>query len=465
MGTFLSESAYLIYAVSPKDGGLPYTGIPLKDLKGNNTVRTIHFWIGNSCDSTVSGAAALRAAELDSQISATILQRESEGRESPRFLAYFRQGLTIERAHFDRPEVSLHRVTGLSVPILTELETLSWEDFSSSDVMLLDIQTRGLVFLWLGSGSSSLHKRHALRYLDDRKENNNVRVVIVEDGYEQTLRGDEKRIFDSILDPRERSVLPQPPRKISQPSPIKLYKCCEQSGKYKVAELKAGPIFRGDLISSAVFLIDRGETGVWAWVGREVDAREKLEAVRNARGFVKKKGYSSCVPVARALEGEEPPELKTLLRSWDVVKTRPLTLPPCFDPEYMTERPKMAAECQLVDDGSGRRTLWRISKKDGMKEVNEHGALAGVYFAGLCYVMKYCYGSGRRERTIIYCWEGAHSTSVDREAALDAACRLSQETSGQLVKASQGREPPHLLQIYAGKLRILSGQHQETLIR
>lgn len=51
--------------------------------------------------------------------------------------------------------------------------------------------------------------------------------------------------------------------------------------------------------------------------------------------------------------------------------------------------------------------------------------------------------------------------SLDREAALEAACRLAEETSAQLVKASQGREPPHLLQIYGGKLRILSGQHQE----
>ncbi|XP_063979403.1 villin-like protein quail isoform X2 [Diachasmimorpha longicaudata] len=463
MGIFLSESAYIIYAVSPKDGGLPYPGMPLKDLKSNNTVRTIHFWIGSSCDSTISGAAALRAAELDSQISATILLRESEGRESARFLAYFRQELTIERIHFERPEVTLHRVTGLSMPILTELETPRWEDFSSSDVMLLDTQMRGIVFLWLGSGANSLHKRHALRLLEVRKENNNARVVIVDDGYEQTIRGDDKRLFDSILDPKERAVLPQPPRKIPHSSPIKLYKCCEQSGKYKVAELKSGPIFRSDLVSSAVFLIDRGERGVWAWVGREVDAREKLEAVRNARGFVKKKGYSSCVPVARALEGEEPSELKTLIRNWDPVKSRPLTLPPSFEPEYMTERPKMAAECQLVDDGNGRRILWRVSKKDGMKEVNEHGTLAGVYFAGLCYVMKYCYGSGRRERTIIYCWEGAHSTSVDREFALEAACRLAEETSAQLVKASQGREPPHLLQIYGGKLRILSGQHQEIL--
>lgn len=373
-----------------------------KDVRGNNAVRAIHFWIGSGCDSTVSGAAALRAAELDSQVCASLLLRESEGRESPRFIAYFRQDLIIERHHFDPPQVTLHRVTGLSIPILTELETVCWNNFSSNDVMLLDTQSRGIIFLWLGSSASPLHKRHAINILEGRKENNNnVRIVIVDDGYEQTLSNDDKRLFDEFLNPNERSVLPQPSHKIYQPSPIKLYKCSEQSGKYKVVELKSGPIFRCDLISTSVFLIDRGEICVWAWVGRDVDAREKLEAVRNARGFVKKKNYSTSVRVARASEGEEPPELKTLLRSWEPVKMRPLTLPPSFEPEYMNERPKMAAECQLVDDGSGKKILWRVSKSDGIIEINENGHMDGIFFAGCCYIMKYLYGSGRRERIIV----------------------------------------------------------------
>ncbi|XP_034943349.1 villin-1 isoform X2 [Chelonus insularis] len=463
IGYFLSESAYIVYAVSPKDDGLPYPGMPYKELKSNNIVKTIHFWIGGSCDSSISSAAALRAAELDSQINATILLRESEGRESPRFLAYFRQELIIERAHFDPPQVRLHRVTGRSIPISTELDSICWNNFSSSDVMLIDTQSRGVVFLWLGSGSSSLHRRHAMKLLEVRKDNNNIRIVIVDDGYEQTLKSDDKKLFDSILDPRSRSVIPQQHERVHIPTPIKLYRCSEQSGKYKVAEIKSGPIFRDDLTSSSVFLFDRGEAGVWAWVGKEVDAREKLEAVRNARGFIKKKGYSLCVPVGRAVENEEPGEMKTLLRAWEPTKMRPLILQSSFEAEYMSERPKIAAEYQLVDDGSSKRTLWRVSKKEGMIEVNDKTeSNQGIFYAGVCYVMRYIYGSGRRERSIIYCWEGAHSTSLDREAALDAACKLAEDTSGQLVKASQGREPYHLLQIYGGKLRILAGTYQET---
>lgn len=182
--------------------------------------------------------------------------------------------------------------------------------------------------------------------------------------------------------------------------------------------------------------------------------------------------------------GHEPTEMKALLRGWESSKMRPLTLPSSFEPDYMNERPKMAAECQLVDDGSGERTLWRVEQKEGMVQVEDKG----IYYAEACYVMLYKYGQGRRCRSIVrgnflinlfeylktldkcactffshkvYCWEGVHSVKVDREAALLAACRLSEETNAQLVKASQGREPPHLLQIYDGKLKILAGRHRD----
>lgn len=61
----------------------------------------------------------------------------------------------------------------------------------------------------------------------------------------------------------------------------------------------------------------------------------------------------------------------------------------------------------------------------------------------------------------VYCWEGVHTIKFDREAALDAACRIAEEESGQLIKASQGREPPHMLQIYNGTLKILAGRHRD----
>lgn len=129
-------------------------------------------------------------------------------------------------------------------------------------------------------------------------------MVAVEDGYEQTLPDADRELFSSVLNSTGRVVAPDRQHRVNPPSPIKLYRCSEQTGKYKVAEMKSGPILRSDLTSSSVYLVDRGEAGVWAWVGRDVNARERLEAVRNARGFVKKKNYTDSMPVARAAEGK-----------------------------------------------------------------------------------------------------------------------------------------------------------------
>ncbi|XP_057330395.1 villin-1 isoform X2 [Microplitis mediator] len=465
VGYFLSDSAYIIYAVSSKESELPYPGIPLKEINKTNVIRTIHFWIGNKCDSSISGAAALRTAELDAQINATLLFRESEGRESSRFLGYFRHGLTIEYGHFDNSTVKLHRVSGLSIPIINQLESITWSSFSSTDVIIIDTQSLGVLFIWVGSASTALHRRHAIDIIESRKNNNNNnknKIIIVDDGYEQTLPDDDRRLFNSILDLKIRSVIPYHQDKHYYISaPVKLYKCSQQSGKYKVVELKSGPIFRNDLTSTAVFIIDQGEAGVWAWIGNDVDDREKLEAIRNVRGFVKKKGYSCCVPVARALENYQPKEIKKIFRPWEIIQIRPLILQTSFDQDYMNERPKLSAECQLVDDGTGKKIIWRVSKNE-MVKIYENSKSWGFFYAGACYVMRYIYGNGRKEKSIIYCWEGAHSLSDDRDAALDFACKLAEETSGQLIKASQGREPPHLLQIYGGKLCILAGNHQET---
>lgn len=164
-----------------------------------------------------------------------------------------------------------------------------------------------------------------------------------------------------------------------------------------MAELKSGPITVDDLTPSNVYLIDRGEVGVWVWVGSEANTRERLEAIRNARGFIKKKEYSPSVPVARALQSQEPPEMKSLVRGWEQSRITPLTLPEHFEADFMAERPRMAAECQLVDDGSADRVIWTCSRDQGLVQIPD----SGIFYAAACYLIKYKYGQGRRSKTIV----------------------------------------------------------------
>jgi len=72
-----------------------------------------------------------------------------------------------------------------------------------------------------------------------------------------------------------------------------------------------------------------------------------------------------------------------------------------FDAATLHDKPKIAAESQLVDDGTGERTVWRVEK---FQLVPVPETLLGVFFSGDSYVVKYKYSAGGSEKYLIYFW-------------------------------------------------------------
>lgn len=62
--------------------------------------------------------------------------------------------------------------------------------------------------------------------------------------------------------------------------------------------------------------MDHEVNGIWVWVGKRANDKERSEALRNARGFVKKKKYPGNTKVTRVVDGYEPVEFKMLFSSW-----------------------------------------------------------------------------------------------------------------------------------------------------
>lgn len=62
--------------------------------------------------------------------------------------------------------------------------------------------------------------------------------------------------------------------------------------------------------------MDKGICGVWVWVGKDISEKERTEALKNTRGFVKKKKYPNHTVVTRVVEGYEPFEFKYNFASW-----------------------------------------------------------------------------------------------------------------------------------------------------
>lgn len=79
-------------------------------------------------------------------------------------------------------------------------------------------------------------------------------VVFVDDGYEQTLSDDEKREFDKYLPLDKRATClratdDEDEELQKHNSLIRLYKCADNNGKYRVAEVKISPLEQTDLVS------------------------------------------------------------------------------------------------------------------------------------------------------------------------------------------------------------------------
>jgi hypothetical protein len=72
-----------------------------------------------------------------------------------------------------------------------------------------------------------------------------------------------------------------------------------------------------------------------------------------------------------------------------------------FDAATLHEKPNLAAESRLVDDGTGERMVWRVEKFQ-LVPVPEN--LYGLFFSGDCYVVKYKYLVGGTEKCLIYYW-------------------------------------------------------------
>lgn len=72
-----------------------------------------------------------------------------------------------------------------------------------------------------------------------------------------------------------------------------------------------------------------------------------------------------------------------------------------FDATFMNERITLAAEMQLVDDGSGFLRIWRVKKADCLEIAKDRH---GMFYSGDCYVVLYSYEVNSKQKHMLYYW-------------------------------------------------------------
>ncbi|KAF5274704.1 hypothetical protein FQA39_LY07096 [Lamprigera yunnana] len=467
-GIFYNNESYLIYAAS-LHGNPSGTETVSREVRNGTLEYHIHFWLGGSTTPDKSGVSAYKTVELDEHLGGfTTQHREVQENESARFKSYFKNGYRIlkEESTLKDNEPKLFKIKGKKVPTLIQEDHVSWKFFCSADVMV--VITKDILFLWIGRASSSVERLHSTKIaLSLKEEYNTPSITFVDDGYEKTLNANNKIEFNKYLPLEKRLVLPPDcnddvGNEHEYKTQIRLYKCSEVSGKYRVVEVKAGPLSQTDLNNDDVFIVDNGND-VWVWVGKRATDRERSEALRNARGFVKKKNYPNNTRVTRVVEEKEPFEFRMLFANWKNkdeanVGLRKIAISK-FDAETLQDRPSLAAESQLIDDGSGTIKIWKITKMD-MVELPK--SQYGQFFSEECYLIVYTYEM-KTPKNLIYLWLGNGASQELINSINGKVADTEQELNEAVTyfRIVQGFEPPHFLQLFLGKAIVFIGKSND----
>jgi hypothetical protein len=138
-----------------------------------------------------------------------------------------------------------------------------------------------------------------------------------------------------------------------------------------------------------------------------------------------------------------------------------------FDALTLIQRPKLAAQIQLIDDGSGELKVYRI-EHDDLKEVSKKFGIA--FFTEDCYIVHYQTlfggdsnpfraGSGGNKH-VVYLWVGRNCTNERRSTGEIFLSEMCDHLKNGVVelRVNEGLEPPHFLQLFKGKLIVFNGK-------
>ncbi|KAG1662657.1 Villin-1 [Nymphon striatum] len=466
-GNFYKGDSYIVMCPREARGGL--------DVH-------LHFWLGTSTTQDEAGIAAYKTVELDDYLGgAPVQHREVQAYESKRFVSYFSKGLRLLEGgaasgfhHVDTTfKARMFHIKGKRKPVLRETPEISWKYMNDGDMFV--VNTEQAIFVWTGAYANHNEKIQAAKFAQHLKEENGGgTILVVDDGKENEMTNSEKEYFNEYLPLKEKDVKSHkdtPKDEVlerQQRTQIKLYCCSDEEGTLKVTEVKNGPLEQKDLISMDSYIIDNGPAGIWVWVGKKASHKERTEAMRNAQGFIKKKSYPNHTQVTRVIDGGEPHEFKSLFKSWTnpgaskgLGKTHSVgkiarTVQTKFDAETLHQNTELAAETQMVDDGSGTKEVFRA---ENFELVPVDKSDYGSFYSGDCYVIVYAYHSASTDHYLIYYWLGNKSTADEKGTAALKTIELDDKLHGKAVQVRiiQGKEPPHFMAMFGGMIIVYEG--------
>uniref|UniRef100_A0A8C8IM74 Scinderin n=1 Tax=Oncorhynchus tshawytscha TaxID=74940 RepID=A0A8C8IM74_ONCTS len=401
----------------------------------------LHYWLGKECSQDESTAAAIFTVQLDDFLGGKPVQyRELQGFESTAFTRYFKGGITYKAGGVasgfhhvvtnDLSALRLFHIKGRRVVRATEV-TLNWSSFNRGDCFIVDLGA--VIYQWCGSECNKFELLKAAQVaagIRDNERNGRAKLVVVEEGRE----------------------------------PSTLTEVSDASGAMQVTLVsEENPFSQSHLLSDECFILDHGKSRmIFIWKGRNANPSERKTAMKTAEGFIKQMGYPPNTQIQVLPEGGETPIFKQFFQGWRdknqsegfgkvfvterIAKIHQVE----FDASKLHESQSMAAQHNMVDDGTGDTQIFRVESSG---RVPVYPKTYGQFYGGDCYIILYTYKRGQ----IIYTWQGASSTLDELTASAFLTVELDRSLGGNAVqvRVSQGKEPAHLLSLFKDKPLIV----------
>ncbi|KAK7124890.1 hypothetical protein R3I94_019073 [Phoxinus phoxinus] len=443
----------------------------------NSCFYDLHFWLGKECSQDESTAAAIFTIQLDDYLGGKPVQyRELQGFESNNFTSYYKGGITYKTGgvasgfqHVVTNDLTARRlfhIKGRRTVRATEVP-LAWASFNNGDCFIADLGA--VIFQWCGSKCNKFERLKAAQVatgIRDNERNGRAQLVVVEEGQEpaEMMKVLGAKIEIPEGDDNEDAVADMSNRKMA-----KLYMVSDATGKMQVSLVsEENPFSQSDLLSEECFILDHGKSKmIFVWKGRNANPSERKEAMKTAEGFIKQMGYPENTQIQVLPEGGETPIFKQFFKSWKekdqaeglgrvFVTERIAKIQQAeFNASKLHESQQMAAQYNMVDDGTGKTQIWRVEcgNKEGDTKVPVNPETYGQFYGGDCYIILYTYTKGE----IIYTWQGSSSTIDELTASAFLTVELDRSLGGNAVqvRVTQGKEPPHLLSIFKEKPLIV----------
>ncbi|XP_062386192.1 LOW QUALITY PROTEIN: adseverin [Sardina pilchardus] len=425
----------------------------------------LHYWLGNECSQDESTAAAIFTIQMDDYLGGKPVQyRELQGYESTTFSSYFRGGITYKAGGVasgfqhvvtnDLTAQRLFHIKGRRVVRATQVP-LDWKNFNKGDCFIIDLGA--VIYQWCGSSCNKFERLKAAQVatgIRDNERNGRAQLVIVEEGSEPD---EVTKVLGKKPDLPEGDDNDDSAADISNRKMAKLYMVSDASGEMRVSLVtEENPFSQSSLLSDECFILDHGKSGrIFIWKGRNANPSERKAAMKTAEGFIKQMGYPGNTQITVLPEGGETPIFQQFFKSWRsreqsegfgrvYVTERIANIKQVpFDASKLHESQQMAAQYNMVDDGSGETQIWRVESSGRVAvDPKEFGQLYG----GDCYIILYTYKRGQ----IIYTWQGSSSTRDELTASAFLTVELDRSLGDNAVqvRVSQGKEPAHLLSLF-----------------